>query len=162
WQNDSTYSASMVNDADETTRWNAAGGDLNGSWLELDFPAPVVFNRTYISQYDDRITAFKIQAWTGSAWQDLVGSTSNLAASRVDYFPAVTSTKARLFITSATNIPSIYEFGVSYEAPVTNLALAAVATASSFWNNDPTYSADKANDNDLATRWNAHATNGVN
>jgi hypothetical protein len=158
WQNDATYAASKANDGDETTRWNAAGNDQNGAWLQLDFGSPTMFNRTRVSQFGDRITAFKIQSWTGSAWQDQVVSTSNLGPSRVDVFPPVTASKVRLFITSATNVPSIYEFAVSYEPPQPNLALAATASASSFWNNDPTYAAGKANDNDLSTRWNAAAS----
>jgi hypothetical protein len=162
WQNDSTYAANKVNDGDETTRWNAAAGDQDGAWLQLDFGGPTLFNRTYLSQFGDRIAAFKIQSLTDSGWEDLVVSSSNLGPARVDFFPPVTSSKARLLITSATNIPSIYEFGVWYEPPTANLALAATASASSVWNNDPAYAANQANDNNLATRWNAHATNGVN
>lgn len=161
WQNDSTYAARQAADGDETTRWNAAGGDLNGAWLQLDFGGPLLFNRAYLSQFGDRITAFKLQSWTGSSWQDLVVSSSNLGPSRVDYFTPVSSSKARLLVTSANNVPSLNEFGVSYEPPVVNLALGAAASASSIWNSDPAYAADKANDNDPGTRWNAHATNGV-
>jgi hypothetical protein len=162
WQDDSTYAADMANDGDETTRWNAAGWDQSGAWLQLDFGVPTYFNHTYISQYGDRVTGFKVQAWTGSAWQDLVVSTNNLGDSRSDYFAPVTSSKVRLLITAASSVPSINEFAVSFEPTTTNLALSATASASSFWQNDPTYAAGKANDNNFSSRWNAGAAEMVN
>jgi hypothetical protein len=154
YQNDPTYNAAKANDDNAATRWNSNGTD--GSWLELNFGAPITFNHTYVSQYGDRITAWKIQSWNGLAWDDLVVSASNLGATRNDFFLSVTSSRVRLFITTASSVPSIYEFAVFNEVPVTNLALTATATASSFWQNDPTYNASKANDDNLGTRWNAH------
>ena len=41
-----------------------------------------------------------------------------------------------------------------HRGPISNLALAATATASSFWQNDPTYGPGKAADGDSSTRWN--------
>jgi hypothetical protein len=42
----SGYTAAMANDNSFATRWNSATGATNGEWLELDWPAPVSFNRT--------------------------------------------------------------------------------------------------------------------
>jgi hypothetical protein len=67
----------------------------------------------------------------------------------------------RLFVDAASNLPSIYEFAVFSDAPRVNYALGAMVTASSVWQNNPTYGANKANDGDLGTRWNARATNQV-
>lgn len=161
WQNDPDFAADKAADADETTRWNAAGNDQSGAWLQLDFGVPTIFNHTSFSQFGDRITAFKIQSWSGSSWVDQVVSPDKPGPSRADYFPSVTSSRVRLLITAATNVPSIFEFAVYSDAPPANLASGAIATASSFWNNDPTYAANRANDNDLNTRWNASANNGV-
>lgn len=153
------YTPDQANDGDLATRWNSAASDVNGAWLQLDFGRPTRFNRTVISQFDDRITSFKIQAWAGATWQDLINSSTNLGASRVDVFQPVTASKVRLLAVSATTTPSIYEFGVYYDPPMTNLSAAATASASSVWQNDPTYGPDKANDNSYSTRWNAAATN---
>jgi len=159
YQNNPAYAADKANDDNANTRWNSHTG--SGSWLKLNFGMPTLFNQTHITQFSDRITAFKIQAWTGSAWQDLVVSTDPLGGERSDYFTPVTSTSVRLFVTSATTTPSIFEFAVFHDPPVSNLALSGAASASSVWENDPTYGADKANDDNLGTRWNSHATNVV-
>lgn len=84
YQNDPAYDATKVNDDNTATRWNSNGTD--GSWQELNFGAPTTFNHTYISQYGDRITAFKIQSWNGAAWNDLMVSASNLGATCDDFF----------------------------------------------------------------------------
>jgi hypothetical protein len=107
---DSGYTAAMANDGDGGTRWNSANGDVNGSWLELDFGQEVTFNKTKLSQLDNRIQSYKIQYDDGQ-WKDAYTG-GVLGSGSTDVFPAVTGTKARLYVVSAASVPSIYEFEV--------------------------------------------------
>jgi galactosylceramidase len=117
WQNDPTYAASMANDGDPATRWNTAYPTLSNEWLELDFPAPITFNHTTCSQLADRIFGYQIQHWNGSGWHaDVNGGTMGAFAS--DLFPAVTSSKVRLLLTSFNSAPSIWEFQVFDDPPL--------------------------------------------
>jgi Glycosyl hydrolase family 59/Lamin Tail Domain/F5/8 type C domain len=164
WQDDPTYAASMANDGDPDTRWNSAYPTEVTEWLELDWPSPVTFNQTTCAQFDDRISGYQIQHWSGSNWVTDVNG-GHMGAFAADYFPAVTSSKVRLVLTNFDSAPSISEFDVFKipPPPATNLAPAASASASSVWQNDSTYAAGKANDNDFSTRWNSAAgdTNGA-
>jgi len=112
WQDDPTYAASMANDGDPATRWNTAYPTEDTEWLELDWSAPVTFNQTTYTQYDDRILGYQIQHWDGSNWVvDVNGG--NMGAFAADTFAAVTSAKVRLALTNMVDsAPSIYEFGV--------------------------------------------------
>jgi len=116
WQSDSTYAPSRAIDNDPGTRWNTAYPTLPNEWLEVDFPSPVTFNRTTVSQFSDRIFGYQIQHWNGSSWSvDVNGGSMGPFAS--DIFPAVTSTKVRLSLTNFTSAPSIYEFQVFNDPP---------------------------------------------
>ena len=112
WQDDPTYAASMANDGDPDTRWNTAYPTEDTEWLELDWPAPVTFDQTTYSQYDDRILGYQIQHWDGSNWVVNVNG-GRMGAYAADTFRAVTSTRIRLALTNMVDSsPSIYEFGV--------------------------------------------------
>jgi hypothetical protein len=115
----------MANDNSFSTRWNSAAGDTNGAWLELDWSAPVSFNRTVLWQFLNRVTTYKIQHWNGSSWSDdVVGGP--LATTEADSFPTVTASKVRFLVTTATNVPSIYEFQVFDDQPVTAATVAPI------------------------------------
>jgi len=108
YQNDPTWGANKVNDANYTSRWNSY---TNSCWLELDFGRQVTFASARLTEYENnRITSYRIQYYDG-AWKDACSGTT-VGDSKVDAFPAVTGTKARLYIDAATNVPSIYEFEV--------------------------------------------------
>jgi galactosylceramidase len=112
----SGYTAAMANDNNFSTRWNAGVGTSNGEWLELDWPAPVSFNRTVLWQFLNRITSYKIQHWTGTFWaDDVLGG--QLGPSKADAFPTVVAGKVRLLAVTATNVPSIWEFQVLDDPP---------------------------------------------
>jgi hypothetical protein len=114
----SSYTAAMANDNSFSTRWNSANGTSNGEWLELDWPAPVSFNRAVCWQFGDRITSYKIQHWNGGGWtDDVIGG--RLGAGKTDTFAAVTASKARFLIVTATNVPSLWEFQIFNDPPAT-------------------------------------------
>lgn len=154
YQNDPTYAAGKANDGDTSSRWNSGWTGTGQEWLELNFNAPTVFSYVTLAQFDDRVLGYKIQGWTGSAWNDLATG-GQMGSSAAHAFAAVTNSKVRLLITNMTTLPSIYEFAVFKNAPVTNLASSATASASTVWDGSGTYAAAKANDGDTNTRWNA-------
>jgi hypothetical protein len=152
----STWSAehlpAKANDADFSTRWNCGWPPGTNEWLALDFGAPTRFSQVSFAQFDERILGYRVQHWTNGAWaDDALGGTMGSSASHT--FAPVMASKVRLLITNFTSTPSIYEFAVVDDAPATNLALSATATASSVWSS--TYAANRANDNDSETRWNS-------
>ena len=154
YQNDPTYAANKANDGDTSSRWNSGWTGTGQEWLELNFSAPTTFSYVTLSQFENRILSYKIQGWNGSAWNDLATG-GQMGSSAAHSFSAVTNSKVRLLITDMTTLPSIYEFAVFKNAPVTNLATSATASASSVWDGTGTYAANKANDGDGNTRWNA-------
>ena len=107
----STYTAAMANDNNFNTRWNSALGQTNNQWIELDWPAPVTYNRTFFTQLYNRILAYKIQHWNGSAWLD-DASNGPAASGQTDSFPAVTASRMRLLMISNSQEPSIWELQV--------------------------------------------------
>ncbi|HEX3627877.1 MAG TPA: lamin tail domain-containing protein [Verrucomicrobiae bacterium] len=117
WQGDTAdYGPQMANDGNPNTRWNTAYPTLSQEWLELDWPAPVTFNRTAYSQFQSRISGYQIQHWNGGSWTtDASGGT--MGAYATDIFPAVTASKVRLLLTNMTSAPSIYEFDVYNDTP---------------------------------------------
>jgi hypothetical protein len=94
------------------TRWNAAEGTSAGVWLEIDFGAPTMFDRTVIYQFEERIIRYRVQYWDGAAWREAC-SGGPMAAVQRDQFPAVKGTRLRLLLleTRGGQTPSIYSLG---------------------------------------------------
>jgi hypothetical protein len=113
WSND--YAARFVCDGDGQTRWNAAPGDMENAWVELDFSKPVRFNTVSVRQFGQRITKYKLQYFVGDQWRDAVIRERKGEDEWVDVFPAVESSKLRLVVVGVNgtdpqnNTPSIYE-----------------------------------------------------
>jgi len=149
----SSYSASMANDGNFSTRWNSSTTPATSAWLELAFPMPVAFDRTSYTQFGSAVQGYQVQHWNGSAWVTDVNGGA-MGASATDIFPEVTAASVRLVMTNAApNYFSIYEFGVYDDAPATNSAVSATATASSTWSSG--YPAPMAVDGSFSTRWSA-------
>jgi hypothetical protein len=107
------YEPDKAFDGSLDSRWNAA--DLpngNNQWLEVDFGSDQTFNKTVISEPFDRITSYHIQYWNGAAWKNCATGTT-IGMNKTNTFPAVTSSKVRLYInTVKAESASIYEFEV--------------------------------------------------
>lgn len=107
------YTAGKANDGNTGTRWNSKEGTSAGEWLELDFGKEVQFDRTVITQFEDRITGYKIHYWDGKAWKDAFAGEAMGTSAKTDSFPGVKSNKIRLYIVSTNGgTPSIAEFQV--------------------------------------------------
>ena len=117
YQNNSSYDADKANDTDYTTRWNSNTTD--NCWLEIDFGTTKTFSSTRITEYLDRIQSYKIQYYDGT-WKDAyIGTT--IGNSKTDVFAPVTGSKARLYIVSASTVPTIFEFEVYHNAGVCDI-----------------------------------------
>jgi len=99
-------------DGDRTgTRWNAKTGDP-GEWLEVDLGARFSVERTITTQFYERITAYRIQAWDGAGWKDVCIGGKPGPGIRMDEFPTVVTDKIRCLVDASDGPPSLYEFEV--------------------------------------------------
>jgi len=110
---DANQTANKAFDGELSTNWQAGSGTtFSGQWLEVDFGANVTFNRTFISEYsDNRTTGYRIEYWNGSNWQTAHTGTT-IGTGKTDNFTAVTGSKARLYFTSGSFTPIIFEFQI--------------------------------------------------
>ncbi len=112
WHQSGTFEAAKAIDGTADTRWEASEVDAKEWWLEVDFGANQTFNSTLIREAFNRVTAYSVQYWSGTAWIPCVSGTS-IGESRVDTFATVTASRVRLQIGGAANgKPSISEFEV--------------------------------------------------
>ncbi|WP_309027299.1 BNR-4 repeat-containing protein [Pelagicoccus enzymogenes] len=58
----------LANDGDDLTRWNSVGNGT-GQWLQLDFGTEKTITSVRIKEAFDRIDAYLIEYWDGTAWQ---------------------------------------------------------------------------------------------
>ncbi|MBN1343328.1 MAG: discoidin domain-containing protein [Phycisphaerae bacterium] len=110
WEGD--YDASLTIDGKSDTRWNSAPGDRDGAWLEIDFGAPrAIKEARFHEAAGGRITRYTIQSWQGSEWRDIVTTSKPAAKTSVRHrFAPLETTKVRLLVVSATEVPTLYEF----------------------------------------------------
>lgn len=111
WSN--TYAAKNAFDGNAASRWSAKSGEIADQWIQVDFGAPVEFDRVVIKEYGTRISNYQIrvsddeQKWFIAAQGTLIESDEILellASQKKRYL--------RLYIISALKEPSIYEIGV--------------------------------------------------
>lgn len=106
-----SYPASNAVDGSASTRWASASG-VTAATLEVDLGGTYSVNRTITKEYSSRVSSYKIQYWTGSAWANAYTGTT-IGSAKTDNFTSVTTSKVRLNILNCTTAaPSIYEFEV--------------------------------------------------
>lgn len=106
------FDPAKATDGDAESRWNAADGDKNPQWLEVDFGTAKTVAKTVVREAFDRTRAYRIQAWDGTKWNDCVKG-ERLGAEKIDTFEAMTATKVRLCIDAvSSDSVSIFEFEV--------------------------------------------------
>jgi hypothetical protein len=110
------YEATKANDGDVNSRWNAQDGQATNQWLEINFGTATTFNNTVIRESYDRVSSYNIQYWNGSAWVNCVTGTT-IGTYRTNSFTAVSASKVRLLMNTASMCPSINEFEVYNGAP---------------------------------------------
>ncbi|HEY3322170.1 MAG TPA: glycosyl hydrolase [Planctomycetota bacterium] len=118
------FEPSRAVDGDAQSRWNAADGDKNPQWLEVDFGVAKTFVKTTVREAFERTRAYRIQSWNGAKWNDCVKG-EQLGAEKTDTFAPVSASKVRLCLDAITSDSvSIYEFEIC-DAAGRNLAHAS-------------------------------------
>ena len=110
---DATQTADKACDANPGTNWQAVNGSaFSGQWLQVNFGATTTFNRVILSEYGNRTTGYHIEySNDGTSWQIAYTGTT-IGASTTVNFTAVTGNYVRVFFTSGSNTPIIYEFEI--------------------------------------------------
>jgi alpha-L-fucosidase len=114
----STESVGLLTDGDAHTSWQAPAGARRVS-MTLDFGVPTTFDRIALQEdirRGQRVRAFTVEAWDGTAWRTLVEGTT-IGYKRLLRFPAVESTQVRWTIEDARAAPLLAEFGVFRASP---------------------------------------------
>ncbi len=111
WSSD--YAAGKASDGDGATRWNAQHGKTAGEWVEIDLGGKTSFNGTLLRQFENRITAYKIQYWDENQWKDAYTG-GIMKTVQNDSFPKVNAAKIRLLVldTKDRETPSVLELEV--------------------------------------------------
>ena len=98
--------------------WNDATANAFPDWLQVTFNGQKTINRVVVYSVQDNfnspslptdtmtftqygITAFRVRAWTGSAWSDVTTVTGNNLVKRTVTFAPVTTNRIRIHVTSA-------------------------------------------------------------
>lgn len=108
----SAYGPAKAFDGNASTRWSAGKNATTNEWLQVDFGAPVEFDRVVIKQYENRVSAYEIQVsddardWVAALKGDVIES------DEVMTFPPQVKRYLRLLIISATKETSIWELAV--------------------------------------------------
>jgi len=113
---DATQGAAKAFDNDPNTNWQGSGANIAGTWLEVDFGVRKPFNTATLSEFGDRTGGYRIEYWAGPTvgWTTAYTGTT-IGASKTVTFPTVNASKARIYWTSGTYTPIIYEasFGLN-------------------------------------------------
>jgi hypothetical protein len=111
----SSYDASKAIDGSDSTRWSAASGQTTNQWLRIDFGSTKSYSRVVIKEISyQRVTSFKLQSSTdGTTFTDISGASgTTIGAAKTITFAAKSARYIRLYISSASDVPTINEFQV--------------------------------------------------
>jgi len=108
------HEAAMAIDGNPKTRWNSGAEDKVGAWLEVDLGKPRRISQIrFLEACAGRITKYRVQVWTGSDWRDVVTAEKPASKTFVRHrIEPVETSKVRLVILEATEVPSIFELEV--------------------------------------------------
>ncbi len=98
-------------DGDPATFWSAPAGSHHAT-IEVAFPQPVTFDHALIMERlnnGQHVQHYRIEIWKGNAWQTVQEGRA-IGHKRIDAFAAVSASKIRLNILSATSEAEIREF----------------------------------------------------
>ncbi|MEN8804153.1 MAG: family 78 glycoside hydrolase catalytic domain, partial [Wenyingzhuangia sp.] len=103
------FEAFRANDGDHKTRWLAT--KTKNQYLEVEWVKPQTYNQVVVDEYENDISSYKLQYWENGKWKDIAKGTS-CGTNKTHQFDAIKSTKCRLFIIDAKQVPSIKEFKI--------------------------------------------------
>ncbi|NEW05781.1 hypothetical protein GK047_07085 [Paenibacillus sp. SYP-B3998] len=109
------YASDKAFDGSAATRWSASNGSLTNQWISVDFGANLSFSKVVIKETTfQRVTSFKLQSSSdGVTYTDIGGASgSTIGAIKSVSFTPITSQYLRLYVTTASAVPTINEFEV--------------------------------------------------
>ena len=158
------FSAAHGADGDLDTFWTTDDAVHTG-WLELDFGTAREFNVVNVQEaiaLGERVTRYRVEAEKDGTWVTLASGTA-MGQCNLHSVEKTTARRVRLVIESAKACPAIAEFSVHLAPTVPPpekillnklpLNVHKPASASNVLGNNTNYGADKAMDDDEATRW---------
>jgi len=96
--------ANRANDGNPSTRWASKPYETMPQWLQIEWADPqelngvkILFERAYAEDY-------KIQTWDGANWIEQINITGNTMLEGYHFFPAVKTTKLRIYVTNVTKL----------------------------------------------------------
>lgn len=108
------YGPDKAIDGDAESRWNSARGDTAGAWLAVDLGRRRTVSAIRFKEAaGGRITSYKLQIGDGDEWKDLVRASKPASRAVVRHrFKPVETSRIRLLVVAATEVPTIYEIEV--------------------------------------------------
>jgi len=98
-------------DGDPNTFWSAPSGSHHAV-LEVDFGKSITFDHSLIMEWlndGQHVQRFRIEIWNGGSWKSVVEGGA-IGHKRIDNFPPVTTSRARLNILASSAEAHIREF----------------------------------------------------
>lgn len=125
-QYSTSYTPAQAIDGSTTTYWQSSSHAAPW-WIELALPAPRVLTQVSLLWHGSyRGSAYKLQGWDGSTWQDLVSVTGNTTNS-VSHTPStlMTTQRVRLYITasSSASYVALYDLRLWGHDPLSSRSL---------------------------------------
>ncbi len=154
------YSPNRVNDAsrDSTLNglhsWTNANGAPLPQWVQVDLGKPHVINRAVVIGSRDGVPqAYSLEAWDGFAWVMVANVTGNTQVQRTHDFAPVVASRVRLLgRLGSTSQPGYVRVNeIELYNTHENLALGALASASSSFCPLGCYSPSRVNDGNPST-----------
>ncbi len=86
-------------------------------WIEINLAASYSISHIKLwtgdlNVYSTPLRSFQLQYWNGSAWQDIISETEKFITMYSKEFPAVTTSKIRLYVTDCVNWVKLFEIEV--------------------------------------------------
>ena len=131
---DPGYEADKLTDGARTTRWSAADGQYNDQWAEIDFGAETLVNRVVIKEHKGayfQIANYALQYWDGERYADIAKGYT-VGDHKTITFPAVKTSKLRLYMKTNYIIPSIEEIEAYYVEGADGYRIAQDASGSGY------------------------------
>jgi hypothetical protein len=169
--------SSLINNERAGVNWTNGGGWLDGTyntfpdWVQIAFAGPKTIDHVVVYSLQDNpnapiqptntttfsqwgVTAFTVQAWTGSAWTTLATVSGNNLVKRTVSFTPYTTDRIRINITSAlqghSRLTEVEAWGTSASADTNVAAASAGASAVASSSYGPGYPASSVINGDRA------------
>ena len=92
------YNVNNVNDGIAITDFYSWASTSTPAWVQLDFAAPIAFNRVELfTTTDYELKEYTIQYWDGTSWVEIAVVTDNTQAHRSTSFSSVTCSRMRVY-----------------------------------------------------------------